>query len=80
MNTTIIVIFCIIAGLVAIFLALLVAEAILLVGITRNVRKITEKAQETTSSFADIAMMVGKRAAPAALAAAVAAALRRIKK
>ena len=61
-----------------ILLAVLVA-LVLTLRILASLRKISRKAEQTTESFADIAMLVGKRVAPVALTAAVAAALRRFK-
>lgn len=63
---------------VLIMLTVLVA-LVLTLRILASLRKISLKAEQTTESFADIATMVGKRLAPVALSAAVAAALRRFK-
>jgi hypothetical protein len=62
-----------------ILLVLSISLIVIMLSIMRNVRRITERADKTTESFADIATMVGKRVAPVALSAAVAAALRRFK-
>ena len=66
---------------VALFLLLVlgIIVASLAVGILKNVKHISQKAEETTANFADIATMVGKKVAPVALSAAIAAALRRFK-
>jgi len=66
---------------VALFLLLVLGifAAILTVGILKNVKHISQKAEETTASFAGIATMVGKKVAPVALSAAIAAAIRRFK-
>lgn len=66
---------------VALFLLLVlgIIMAALAVGILKNVKHISQKAEETTASFADIASMVGKKVAPVALSAAIAAAMRRMK-
>ena len=63
---------------VLILLTVLIA-LIMTLRILASLRKISLKAEQTTERFADIAMMVGKRVAPVALTAAVAAAIRRFK-
>lgn len=69
-----------ILGVALLLLLLLgIVAASLAVGILKNVRHISQKAEETTASFADIATMVGKKVAPVALTAAIAAAMRRYK-
>ena len=65
--------------MLALFLVLGIVLVVIIIGIVKNIRNITQKAEETTNSFADIAMMVGKKVAPVALSAAVAAAMRRMK-
>ncbi len=70
----------IILGVALLLLLILgVVIATLAVGILKNVKHISQKAEETTSNFADIAAMVGKKVAPVALSAAIAAAMRRFK-
>lgn len=66
-----------VALLLLLILGIVIAS--LAVGILKNVKHISQKAEETTAGFADIATMVGKKVAPVALSAAVAAALRRFK-
>ncbi len=69
-----------ILGVALLLLLLLgIVAASLAVGILKNVKHISQKAEETTTSFADIATMVGKKVAPVALTAAIAAAMRRYK-
>ena len=62
-----------------IMLILAIVVITLFIKILRNVRRISERAEDVTGNFADIAAMVGKRVAPVALSAAVAAAMRRFK-
>lgn len=69
----------ILAVALLLLLVLGIAMAVLAVGILKNLKHISQKAEETTASFADIASMVGKKVAPLALSAAIAAALRRFK-
>jgi cell division protein FtsL len=61
------------------FLILAIVMAALAVGILKNVKHISQKAEETTANLSDIAKMVGKRVAPVALSAAIAAAIRRFR-
>lgn len=63
----------------ATMLILSIVLIVIIMGIVKNIRHITQKAEETTDSFADIAVMIGKKVAPVALSAAAAAALRRFK-
>lgn len=63
----------------ALMLTLTIVLIVIVIGIVKNVRHITQKAEETTDSFADIAVMIGKRAAPVALSAVAAAAMRRFR-
>lgn len=72
---TILVIFLGVALLLLIILGIVIAS--LAIKILKNVKHISQKAEETTASFADITAMVGKKVAPVALSAAVAAAMRR---
>jgi len=69
----------ILAVALLLLLALGIVVAALAVGILKNVKHISQKAEETTASFADIASMIGKKVAPVALSAAIAAAMRRLK-
>jgi len=69
----------ILAVALLLLLTLGIVMAALAVGILKNVKHISQKAEETTANFADIAAMVGKRVAPVALSAAIAAAMRRFK-
>jgi ABC-type uncharacterized transport system fused permease/ATPase subunit len=62
-----------------VLLVLAIVGVVLFIKILRNVRKISERAEDVTTNFADIAAMVGKRVAPVALSAAMAAAMRRFK-
>lgn len=79
--TTAVTVLVIILGVVLfVFLVLGIVMAAIAVGILKNVKHISQKAEETTSNFADIASMIGKKVAPVALSAAIAAALRRIKR
>ncbi len=75
---TILVIFLSAALLVFLILGIVVAG--IFIAILRNVRRIAQRAEETTASVADIMQLVGKRVAPVALSAAVMAAFRRFKK
>lgn len=63
-----------------ILLGLTIALILIVMSILKSLKHIALKAERTTDSFSDIAMMVGKRAAPVALSAAIAGALRRLKK
>lgn len=74
---TILVIF--LAATLLILLVLSIVVISLFIKILRNVKRISERAEDVTGNFADIAAMVGKRVAPVALSAAIAAAMRRFK-
>lgn len=74
---TILVIF--LAAALLLFLILAIVLVSIFIGILRNLRRISKRAEEATGNFADIASMIGKRVAPIALSAAIAAALRRFK-
>lgn len=63
----------------ALFLILSIVVVVIVIGIVKNIRHITQKAEETTDSFADIAVMLGKKVAPVALSAAFAAGMRRFR-
>jgi hypothetical protein len=74
---TILVIFLSIALLIFLILGIVVAG--IFIAILRNVRRIAQRAENATANIQDLVAMVGKRVAPVALSAAVAAALRRFK-
>jgi hypothetical protein len=59
------------------FLVLAITLVAIAIGVLRHVRNIAQRADETTSNFADIAKMVSRKVAPVALSAGLAAALRR---
>jgi hypothetical protein len=64
------------------FLTLLILSIIvvsLMLAVMRNVKRISDRAEEVATNAADIAAMVGKRVAPIAVSTVVAAALRRFK-
>jgi cell division protein FtsL len=61
------------------FFTLLVLSIILvsiLIAIMRNVKRISDRAEEATSNLADVAAMVGRKLAPFALSGVAAAAMR----
>jgi Na+-transporting methylmalonyl-CoA/oxaloacetate decarboxylase gamma subunit len=62
-----------------ILLSLSIALIIVMMGILRTIRRIADRADKTTESFADVMSMVSKKVAPVALSAAIAAAMRRFK-
>lgn len=68
------------AAALLIFLILAIVVVSLFIAILKNVRKISQRAEDATANVSDIVKMVGKRVAPIALSAAVAAAMRRFKK
>lgn len=78
MNTTNLLIILLAAGYI-LLLVLAITFVVILISILRQVKRITQKAERTTENLGDIMVMVGKRVAPVALSAAVAAALRRFK-
>ena len=80
MNSVETILLVVLGVMLALFLVLAIVLIGIIIGIVKNIRNITQKAEETTNSFADIAMMVGKKVAPVALSAAAAAALRRLRK
>jgi hypothetical protein len=64
------------------FIVLLVLSIILaslLVGVARNVKHISQRAEEAAENMSDLTAMVGKKIAPIALSAVVAAAMRRFR-
>ena len=79
MNTveTILVIMLAIGFVVLLVLAIILTS--LMIGVAKNVRRISEKAEEAVENMSDLTAMVGKKVAPIALSAAVAAAMRRFR-
>lgn len=75
---TILVIF--LSAALLIFLVLGIVVASIFIAILRNVKRIAERAEETTAGFAEVMQMVSKRVAPLAMSAAVMAALRKFKR
>jgi predicted HAD superfamily phosphohydrolase len=63
-----------------ILLTLSIILVLLMIGIMRNLRNITDHADKATQSASDILSMLGKKIAPVAISTAVAAALRQIRK
>ena len=63
-----------------ILLGLSITLIIIIIGIMRSIQRITDKAEQATESFSDLASMMTKKVAPVALSAAIAAAMRRFKK
>lgn len=62
------------------FLTLLILSIILsvmMITIMRNVRRISQRAEEATSSVADIAQTLGRKIAPVAVSTVVAAIVRK---
>lgn len=80
METALFVLIAIISALIILLLIALTIVAYMLVKITKNLRTISDRAEVTSRSIADIALMAGRKAAPVAVSAAVAAILRRFKK
>lgn len=78
MAETILVIFLSAALLVFLILGIVVVS--IAISILKNVKRIAQRAEETTANMSDLVEMVGKKVAPVALSAAVAAAMRRFKK
>lgn len=70
----------IVSGLVVILLIAVIVLIVLVVKVVGSVKRIAEKAEATTESLSDVAVMVGKRVAPVAISTAIAAALRRLRK
>ncbi len=70
----------IISILIILLLTALVVLAFTLVKIAKHLRTVSRRAEETSANVSDVVMMVSKRVAPVALSAAVAAALRRLKR
>jgi hypothetical protein len=64
------------------FIVLLTLSIILttvLIGILKNVRRISEKAEEAAENMSDITAMVGRRVAPIAVSSVIAAVMNRFK-
>lgn len=64
------------------FLVLIILSIILvslMIAVMRSVRRISQRAEEATANMADIAAVVGKKVAPFAMSAVVAAAMRRFR-
>lgn len=74
---TVLVVFLAAALLLLLILAIVLVA--LFIKILQHVRRISARAEDVTANFADIAAMVGKRVAPVAVSAALAAAMRRFK-
>jgi cell division protein FtsL len=74
---TVLVIMLAIGFLVLLILSIIVAS--LMLGVMRNVKRISERAEEAAANVSDLTAMVGKRVAPIALSAAIAAAMRRFR-
>jgi Na+-transporting methylmalonyl-CoA/oxaloacetate decarboxylase gamma subunit len=66
--------------LVALILIVVLVALVLILRILSSFKNISSKAERTSESLADIALMVSKRVAPVALSTAVAAAFRRLRK
>jgi hypothetical protein len=65
------------------FLTLLILSIIvvsLLLGVLRNVRRISQRAEEVTANAADITSMISKKVAPVAASAVMAAIVRKFAK
>ncbi len=60
-------------------LVLAIAFVIILITILRQVKRITDKAERTTDNLSGLIVSMGKRVAPVAMSAAVAAILRKFK-
>lgn len=64
------------------FLVLIVLSIILIsimIAVMRNVKRISDRAEEATANVADLAAIVGKKVAPLAASAMVAAVMRRFR-
>ena len=62
------------------FLTLLIVSIVLvsiMIAIMKNVKRISDRAEEVTSSAADIAAMISTKVAPVALSGVIAAVVRR---
>lgn len=80
METAIFILIAIISALIILLLSALIVIAVFLVRITKNLRMISDRAEVTSRSIADIALMASKKAAPVAASAALAAILRKFKR
>jgi cell division protein FtsL len=74
---TILVIMLAVGFTILLILAIMLTSVLL--GVAKNVRRISEKAEEAVGNISDLSAMVSKRVAPIALSGAVAAALRRFR-
>ena len=74
---TILVIFLSVALLLFLILGIIVVS--IAIKILGNIQRIAQRAEAATASVSDIMTLVGKRVAPVALSAAMAAAFRRFK-
>lgn len=70
----------IVSALVVILLVAVIVLIVLVVKVVGTVKRIADKAEQTTESISDVAMMVGRKVAPVAISSAIAAALRRMRK
>ena len=64
------------------FLTLLILSIILvsiMIAVMRNVKRVSERAEQVTANAADLAAMISQKVAPFALSAAVAAIARKLK-
>lgn len=69
-----------VSALVVILLIVVIVLIVLLLRVVGTVKRVADKAEQTTESIGDVAMMVGKKVAPVAISSAIAAALRRMRK
>lgn len=81
MNTTATVVLIVLLSVgFIILLGLSITLIIIIIGIMRSIKRITDRAEQATDSLSDLAAMMTRKVAPVALSAAVAAALRRFKR
>lgn len=79
MATTETILIILLAALFVVLLILAIAVVSLLISILRTIKRITDKAETATESLSGVAAMLGKRLAPVAFSAGVAAILRKFK-
>lgn len=79
MDTTTSVLLILLAAGYILLLVLAIAFVIILISILRQVKRITDKAEQTTDNLSGLIVSMGKRVAPVALSAVVAAVLRKFK-
>lgn len=80
MNTTATVVLIILLSVgFIILLGLSITLIVIIIGITRSIKRITDRTEHATESISDLAAMMSKKVAPIALSAAIAAAMRRFK-